>query len=84
MDMVAPVAPAAAEDEDGADYREAFELREALAFARTENLPLLLLGGGSNIVLNGTVHNLSTIDSEQGGLTLNVNQTLDEEGQNEK
>lgn len=27
------------------------ELREALAFARTENLPLLLLGGGSNIVL---------------------------------
>lgn len=28
------------------------ELREALAFARTENLPLLLLGGGSNIVLS--------------------------------
>lgn len=27
------------------------ELREAIAFARTENLPLLLLGGGSNIVL---------------------------------
>jgi len=27
------------------------ELREALAFARTENLPLMLLGGGSNIVL---------------------------------
>lgn len=27
------------------------ELREALAFARPENLPLLLLGGGSNIVL---------------------------------
>jgi UDP-N-acetylmuramate dehydrogenase len=27
------------------------ELREALAFAGTENLPLLLLGGGSNIVL---------------------------------
>lgn len=27
------------------------ELLEALAFARTENLPLLLLGGGSNIVL---------------------------------
>lgn len=27
------------------------ELREALAFARTENCPLLLLGGGSNIVL---------------------------------
>jgi UDP-N-acetylmuramate dehydrogenase len=27
------------------------ELREALAFARTEKLPLLLLGGGSNIVL---------------------------------
>ncbi|WP_331346901.1 UDP-N-acetylmuramate dehydrogenase [Cellvibrio sp. UBA7661] len=27
------------------------ELREALAFARTENLSLLLLGGGSNIVL---------------------------------
>lgn len=27
------------------------ELREALTFARTENLPLLLLGGGSNIVL---------------------------------
>lgn len=27
------------------------ELREALGFARTENLPLLLLGGGSNIVL---------------------------------
>ncbi len=34
--MVAPVAPAAAEDEDGADYREAadaFELREALVDA---------------------------------------------------
>ena len=31
--MVAPVAPAAAEDEDGADYREAFELREALVNA---------------------------------------------------
>ena len=27
------------------------ELREALAFARTEKLPLLILGGGSNIVL---------------------------------
>jgi UDP-N-acetylmuramate dehydrogenase len=27
------------------------ELREALVFARTEKLPLLLLGGGSNIVL---------------------------------
>jgi UDP-N-acetylmuramate dehydrogenase len=27
------------------------ELREALAFSRTENLPHLLLGGGSNIVL---------------------------------
>ncbi len=27
------------------------ELREALAFARAKNLPLLLLGGGSNIVL---------------------------------
>lgn len=27
------------------------ELREALAFARRDNLPLLLLGGGSNIVL---------------------------------
>ena len=27
------------------------ELREALTFARTEKLPLLLLGGGSNIVL---------------------------------
>lgn len=27
------------------------ELREALTFSRTENLPLLLLGGGSNIVL---------------------------------
>lgn len=27
------------------------ELREALTFARTENLPLLVLGGGSNIVL---------------------------------
>lgn len=27
------------------------ELREALAFAKTEQLPLLILGGGSNIVL---------------------------------
>ncbi len=27
--MVAPVAPAAEEEEDGADYREPFELREA-------------------------------------------------------
>jgi len=27
------------------------ELREALAFARTEQLPLMILGGGSNIVL---------------------------------
>ena len=27
------------------------ELREALAFAKTEKLPLLILGGGSNIVL---------------------------------
>lgn len=34
------------------------ELREALAFARTENLPLLLLGGGSNIVLRADFRGL--------------------------
>ncbi|MDO8342326.1 MAG: UDP-N-acetylmuramate dehydrogenase [Cellvibrio sp.] len=42
------------------------ELREALAFARTENLPLLLLGGGSNIVLRDNFPGLVVQIKSQG------------------
>jgi len=42
------------------------ELREALAFARTENLPLLLLGGGSNIVLRDDFPGLVVQIKSQG------------------
>lgn len=42
------------------------ELREALAFARTENLPLLLLGGGSNIVLRDNFPGLVVHIKSQG------------------
>lgn len=42
------------------------ELREALAFARTENLPLLLLGGGSNIVLRADFPGLVVQIKSQG------------------
>lgn len=34
------------------------ELREALAYARERNLPLLVLGGGSNLVLRDNFHGL--------------------------
>ena len=42
------------------------ELREALAFARAENLPLLLLGGGSNIVLSNDFPGLVVQIKSQG------------------
>jgi UDP-N-acetylmuramate dehydrogenase len=42
------------------------ELREALAFARTENLPLLILGGGSNIVLRADFSGLVVQIKSQG------------------
>jgi len=42
------------------------ELREALTFARTENLPLLLLGGGSNIVLRDDFPGLVVQIKSQG------------------
>lgn len=42
------------------------ELREAFAFARTENLPLLLLGGGSNIVLRDDFPGLVVHIKSQG------------------
>ena len=42
------------------------ELREALSFARTENLPLLLLGGGSNIVLRDDFPGLVVHIKSQG------------------
>lgn len=42
------------------------ELREALAFARTENLPLLILGGGSNIVLRDDFPGLVVHIKSQG------------------
>lgn len=42
------------------------ELREALAFSRTENLPLLLLGGGSNIVLRADFPGLVLQIKSQG------------------
>lgn len=42
------------------------ELREALAFARTEKLPLLLLGGGSNIVLRDNFPGLAVQIKSQG------------------
>ncbi|MGV8836377.1 UDP-N-acetylmuramate dehydrogenase, partial [Cellvibrio sp.] len=42
------------------------ELREALVFARTENLPLLLLGGGSNIVLRADFPGLVVQIKSQG------------------
>jgi UDP-N-acetylmuramate dehydrogenase len=42
------------------------ELREALAFARKETLPLLLLGGGSNIVLRDDFPGLVVQIKSQG------------------
>ncbi len=42
------------------------DLHEALAFARTENLPLLLLGGGSNIVLRDDFPGLVVQIKSQG------------------
>ena len=49
------------------------ELREALAFARTENLPLLLLGGGSNIVLRADFPGLVVQIKSQGKEVVNEN-----------
>jgi UDP-N-acetylmuramate dehydrogenase len=49
------------------------ELREALAFARTENLPLLLLGGGSNIVLSDDFPGLVVQIKSQGKEVVNEN-----------
>lgn len=49
------------------------ELREALAFARTENLPLLLLGGGSNIVLRADFPGLVVQIKFQGKEVVNEN-----------
>src|SRR5690606_38441978 len=42
------------------------ELREALQFAAQENLPLLVLGGGSNIVLNDDFPGLALHMRTQG------------------
>jgi len=49
------------------------ELRDALAFARTENLPLLLLGGGSNIVLRADFCGLVVQIKSQGKEVVNEN-----------
>lgn len=49
------------------------ELREALAFARTEKLPLLLLGGGSNIVLRADFPGLVVQIKSQGKEVVNEN-----------
>ncbi len=49
------------------------ELREALAFARSENLPLLLLGGGSNIVLRADFPGLVVQIKSQGKEVVNEN-----------
>jgi len=49
------------------------ELREALAFARSENLPLLLLGGGSNIVLSADFPGLVVQIKSQGKEVVNEN-----------
>lgn len=49
------------------------ELREALAFAHTENLPLLLLGGGSNIVLRADFPGLVVQIKSQGKEVVNEN-----------
>ncbi|HEY0892027.1 MAG TPA: FAD-binding protein, partial [Cellvibrio sp.] len=50
------------------------ELREALAFARTENLPLLLLGGGSNIVLHADFPGLVVQIKSQGREVVDENE----------
>ncbi|MDR7089692.1 MULTISPECIES: UDP-N-acetylmuramate dehydrogenase [Cellvibrio] len=50
------------------------ELREALAFARTENLPLLLLGGGSNIVLRADFPGLVVQIKSQGREVVDENE----------
>lgn len=47
------------------------ELREALAFAAQENLPLLILGSGSNIVLRDDFPGLALHISMQGKWLLN-------------
>lgn len=49
------------------------ELREALAFARMENLPLLLLGGGSNIVLRDDFPGLVVQIKSQGKEVIDEN-----------
>ena len=49
------------------------ELRDALAFARSENLPLLLLGGGSNIVLSTDFPGLVVQIKSQGKEVVNEN-----------
>lgn len=50
------------------------ELREAFAFARTENLPLLLLGGGSNIVLRADFPGLVVQIKSQGREVVDENE----------
>lgn len=50
------------------------ELREALVFARTENLPLLLLGGGSNIVLRADFSGLVVQIKSQGREVVDENE----------
>lgn len=42
------------------------ELREALAFARERNIPILILGGGSNLVLRDDFHGLVIHMRSQG------------------
>ncbi|GAB2873688.1 UDP-N-acetylmuramate dehydrogenase [Microbulbifer echini] len=49
------------------------ELREALVFAREQNLPILPLGGGSNIVLTGDFPGLA-IQVDLRGLSFGANQ----------
>src|SRR6218665_344826 len=50
------------------------ELCEALTFARTENLPLLLLGGGSNIVLRDDFPGLVVHIKSQGKEVVDENE----------
>lgn len=49
------------------------ELREALAFAQAENLPFVLLGGGSNIVLCGDFSGLVVQIKSQGREVIDEN-----------
>ena len=50
------------------------ELREAFAFARTESLPLLFLGGGSNIVLRDDFPGLVVHIKSQGKEVVDENE----------